>query len=277
MLDGTSGNVQCITMEVNLPNKPQNLNLMNVLHPLQPVIDIKPQAYHIKEMASFSKDSLSAAASISGPVSPALSPTRQHASMEQPQIKPPDTAAVEKKAIFDSGPLESASAKRLPHKPSRVTITSKHPTQSNPDTSKFDHIFGWTVLPVAPRMLQHQKIQISQQAAAAFRAFDIDRNSKLSSVEFFEGMTSAGLSRDQVLHLMNIHKPKQPGFYHIEEFEDIFAALYPPEEVLSQAQSNLEPIEGDEDICIILDSPISDRNHPNPSPLTQKNAGVCSA
>lgn len=222
------------------------------------------QAYHIKEMASFSKDSLSEAATILEPVSNRVaSPKANRASVAHQQMG----ALVVPEPTRKQGSLKQIS--------SRSSIT---PMKSNQlkleNTSKFDHVFSWAALPVAPRMLQHQRTRICEQAASAFRLFDKDGNSKLSSVEFFEGMTSSGLSRDQVLHLMNIHKPKQPGFYHLDEFEDIFMALYPPEEAASQVRSNLEPVDGDEDICVVLDSPISDRNHPNPTPLTQKNAGI---
>jgi hypothetical protein len=124
-------------------------------------------------------------------------------------------------------------------------------------------------------MLQDQKNRFSQKAADLFRAMDKDGNANLSSVEFFEGMTTKlGLSRDQVLHIMNIHKARQPGFYSFEEFEEIWLALQTTEESALHQHSALEPVDGDDDICVILDSPAVDQHHPNPIPLTRKNAGA---
>ena len=122
-------------------------------------------------------------------------------------------------------------------------------------------------------MLPEHKARFSQQAAAAYRAFDKDGNGKLSSVEFFEGMmgSSMGLTRDQVIHLMKIQAPIQNGFVSSQEFEAMFFALQSEEEVVALQQ--LEPVDGDEDICVISDSPSPDRNHLNPSALTRKNAG----
>jgi len=160
----------------------------------------------------------------------------------------------------------------------RASIAHVDPStafSSTSHTEKFAHILSWTKLPAAPRMLPEHKARFSQQAAAAYRAFDKDGNGKLSSVEFFEGMmgSSMGLTRDQVIHLMKIQAPIQNGFVSSQEFEAMFFALQSEEEVVALQQSVLEPVDGDEDICVISDSPSPDRNHLNPSALTRKNAG----
>ena len=87
--------------------------------------------------------------------------------------------------------------------------------------------------------------------------------------------SSMGLTRDQVIHLMKIQAPIQNGFVSSQEFEAMFFALQSEEEVVALQQSIfiLEPVDGDEDICVISDSPSPDRNHLNPSALTRKNAG----
>jgi len=88
--------------------------------------------------------------------------------------------------------------------------------------------------------------------------------------------SSMGLTRDQVIHLMKIQAPIQNGFVSSQEFEAMFFALQSEEEVVALQQSQqsiLEPVDGDEDICVISDSPSPDRNHLNPSALTRKNAG----
>jgi hypothetical protein len=249
-------------------------------HPFISMFIVRLQAYHIKEMSSFSSESLSAAAKVMEPVSRAVAPTAHRASVSPTAQRfsvEPVASLAQNKTGLEGGSLVSPSAKLQDSLkiPSRPSIISPAQNQSNiQGKSDFDHIFSWTALPAAPRMLLHQRNRLSQQAAALFRSFDKDSNSQLSSVEFFEGMTSSGLSRDHVLHIMNIHKAKQKGYYSLEEFEDIFLALQPPEEVLSLQQSNLEPVDGDDDVCIIVDSPVSHRHHPNPSPLTRKNAGA---
>jgi hypothetical protein len=223
------------------------------------------QAYHVKEMANFSKDSVSTAAKI-------LDPNSRLA--ESPNSRPmPESMPSRKRATVVDGVPRSSHRPTVSY-PMKTTNHGQLQPELH-DNSKFDHILSWNTLPAAPRMLLHQKNYNSQKAADLFRAIDTDNNSKLSSVEFFEGMTTKfSLSRDQVLHLMNIHKPKQQGFYSLQEFEEIYLALQPPEEVASQQLTGLEPIDGDDDVCVIFDSPMLDQNRPNLVPLTRKNAGA---
>jgi hypothetical protein len=209
-------------------------------------------------MANFSKDSLSAAAKI-------LDPTSRMEESPSPESMPSRKRAT----LVQSMPQSN-------HRPT-VSVPTNHGRLQPElqDTSKFDHILSWNTLPAAPRMLLTQKNYTLQKAADLFRLMDTDGNSKLSSVEFFEGMTTKfSLSRDQVLHLMNIHKPKQQGFYSLQEFEEIYLAIQPSEEVTLQQHSALEPIDGDDDVCVIFDSPTLDQHRPNLVPLTRKNAGT---
>ena len=213
-------------------------------------------------MAAFSKESLTVAAKI-------LDPVVSH-----------DTRSREPVTVTHRSTIVQEPRPKVNHRAS-ITATSSSADQPKfqEKSKSFDRILSWKNLPAASKtmafMPRDHKVQTSQKALEFFRAIDIDGNSKLSSVEFFEGMTTKlGLSRDQVLHIMNIHKPKQPGFYLFEEFEDIYTAVHASDDDASQQPTVEQPIDGDDDICVIFDSPSFDQSHPNPIPLTRRNAGV---
>jgi hypothetical protein len=251
------------------------------------------QAYHIKEISNFSKDALSAAAKILEPVSRVPERARPSAGSAEALIqqnKPmPASVPTLTETRHQTTPLSSSSvhtntSRGLEHRGARASITFA-PTNlvtdltALQDKEKFDFIFSWARIPEAPRMLNSQKTQLSAQAAALYRAIDKDGNGNLNSVEFFEGMISQyGLSQDHVLHIIKILKSQQQGFYSFEEFQKIFFAiqtnLTATEVSLQHQQPNLEPVDGDEDICVIFDSPTADDRHPNPTALTPKNAGT---
>ncbi len=235
----------------------------------------REQAYHVKEQANFSKESLDAANKLTTQMAQI---TTGQAQARVPAGRPDQELlgrSGNRATITQSPPLAELSA--LKKTSARASISLENPSATLADTAKFAHVLSWTKIPAAPRMLPQHKSRLSQQAADAYRAFDKDRNGKLSSVEFFEGMMGSGmgLSKDQVIHLMKIQTPAQNGFVSLQEFEGMFFALQSPDEVVALQQVILEPVDGDDDICVISESPSPDRNHPNPSALTRKNAGVC--
>lgn len=226
--------------------------------------------YHVKELANFSNESVSKSAAAK-----TLDPVSRAADGRLPSKELAKSVPQQSKFVnYATSNRHEASGKQS-HRASIVLPTDKPNDQDVRDASKFENILSWERLPAGFRMLQDQKNQFSQKASDLFRAMDKDGNAKLSSVEFFEGMTTKlGLSRDQVLHIMNIHKARQQGFYSFEEFEEILLALQTIEDSALHQNSALEPVDGDDDICVILDSPAVDQHHPNPVPLTRRNAGA---
>lgn len=249
-------------------------------------------------MSNFSKESLSTAAKSLEPVK------RETVSRVHERLRPSEGNLTQRSQPAPASP-PNRNETRLGHQATPLDSSATH-TNTNrglasrasivpanlstvrpalQDTRKFDFILSWATIPAAPRMLNSQKKQLSAQAAALFRAIDKDGNGKLNSVEFFEGMISEyGLSRDQVLHIINILKLRQQGFYAFEEFQEIYFAIetnLAASEVVELSDSpqhqqpRLEPVDGDDDICVIYDSPspMADHRHPNPTALSPKNAG----
>jgi Ca2+-binding EF-hand superfamily protein len=220
-------------------------------------------------MSDFSPESVSAVAKAANavPCAPAHAATpRRHRATVAQRGSPAVEYSPKMPAIIGQS---STTAELEP----RMTQTKK---QSLPQaSSKFDHIFKWTAFPASVKV-SAQASQLSQQAAVFFRKIDKDGSASLSSVEFYEGMVSSdlGLSRDHILHIMNIFKSKQRGYYSLEEFEKIFVALQSPQHIASQQPSKSDSAESDEDIRIIADGPASVWHHPNPKALTQQNAGT---
>ena len=248
-------------------------------------------------MSNFSKESLSAAAKSLEPVQrqpvsrvpegPRPSAGKLTQQSKPVPVSPPNRN--ETRLEHHATPLHSLpNHTNTNRRYSRASIIPANLSTVRPelqDTRKFDFILSWATIPAAPRMLHGQKTQISAQAAALFRNIDKDGNGKLNSVEFFEGMISEyGLSRDQTLHIINILKSRQQGFYSFEEFQEIYFSIetnLAASEVVELSDSpqhqrpRLEPVDGDDDICVIHDSlsPTADHRHPNPTALSPKNAG----